>query len=72
MCTIPRPICANACAMFYCNYNRDQLRVERAREASGKAVLYRPVPQTQQVVVQLEKFFQPVLQISFQLVLVRQ
>jgi len=28
---------ANACAMFYCNYSRDQLRVERAREASGKA-----------------------------------
>ena len=33
--------CANACAMFYCNYNRDLVWVERAREASGKAVALR-------------------------------
>jgi tetratricopeptide (TPR) repeat protein len=33
--------CANACAMFYCNYSRDHLWVERAREASGKAVALR-------------------------------
>ena len=33
--------CANACAMFYCNYSRDQIWVERAREASGKAVALR-------------------------------
>jgi len=33
--------CANACAMFYCNYSRDQVWVERAREASGKAVALR-------------------------------
>jgi len=33
--------CANACAMFYCNYSREQLWVERAREASGKAVALR-------------------------------
>lgn len=33
--------CANACAMFYCNYSRDQLWVDRAREASGKAVALR-------------------------------
>src|SRR5437762_894870 len=33
--------CANACAMFYCNYNRDKVWVERAREASGKAVALR-------------------------------
>jgi serine/threonine protein kinase len=33
--------CANACAMFYCNFNRDQVWVERAREASGKAVALR-------------------------------
>jgi serine/threonine protein kinase/Tfp pilus assembly protein PilF len=33
--------CANACAMFYCNYSRDPLWVERAREASGKAVALR-------------------------------
>jgi non-specific serine/threonine protein kinase len=32
---------ANACAMFYCNYSRDQVWVERAREASGKAVALR-------------------------------
>ncbi|MFZ0908051.1 MAG: protein kinase [Candidatus Acidiferrales bacterium] len=33
--------CANACAMFYCNFSRDQVWVERAREASGKAVALR-------------------------------
>ncbi|MGH9503398.1 MAG: protein kinase domain-containing protein [Terriglobales bacterium] len=33
--------CANACAMFYCNYSRNQVWVERAREASGKAVALR-------------------------------
>src|SRR5262249_48659346 len=33
--------CANACAMFYINFNRDQVWVERAREASGKAVALR-------------------------------
>jgi serine/threonine protein kinase/tetratricopeptide (TPR) repeat protein len=33
--------CANACAMFFCNYSRDALWVERAREASGKAVALR-------------------------------
>ncbi len=33
--------CANACAMFYCNYSRDQVWVERARDASGKAVALR-------------------------------
>ena len=32
---------ANACAMFYCNYSRDRVWVERAREASGKAVALR-------------------------------
>ena len=32
---------ANACAMFYCNYSRDLVWVERAREASGKAVALR-------------------------------
>jgi non-specific serine/threonine protein kinase len=32
---------ANACAMFYCNFSRDQLWVERAREASGKALALR-------------------------------
>jgi serine/threonine protein kinase/tetratricopeptide (TPR) repeat protein len=30
--------CANACAMFYCNYSRDSIWVERARNASGRAV----------------------------------
>jgi non-specific serine/threonine protein kinase len=30
--------CANACAMFYCNYSRDEIWVERARSASGHAV----------------------------------
>jgi len=33
--------CANACAMFYCNYSRDSIWVERARSASGKAVALR-------------------------------
>jgi non-specific serine/threonine protein kinase len=33
--------CANACAMFYCNYSRDEIWVERARDASGKAVALR-------------------------------
>jgi serine/threonine protein kinase/tetratricopeptide (TPR) repeat protein len=33
--------CANACAMFYCNYSRDAIWVERARNASGKAVSLR-------------------------------
>src|SRR5580700_4226104 len=33
--------CANACAMFYCNFSRDPVWVERAREASGKAVALR-------------------------------
>jgi len=33
--------CANACAMFYCNYSRDQVWVERARQASGKALALR-------------------------------
>jgi non-specific serine/threonine protein kinase len=30
--------CANACAMFYCNFSRDAIWVERAREMSGKAL----------------------------------
>src|SRR6201998_1728715 len=33
--------CANACAMFYCNFSRDQIWVERARNASGRAVALR-------------------------------
>jgi serine/threonine protein kinase/tetratricopeptide (TPR) repeat protein len=33
--------CANACAMFYCNYSRDAAWVEKARAASGKAVALR-------------------------------
>ena len=33
--------CANACAMFYCNYSREQQWVDRAREASGRAVALR-------------------------------
>jgi serine/threonine protein kinase/Tfp pilus assembly protein PilF len=33
--------CANACAMFFCNYSRDKIWVERARDASGKAVALR-------------------------------
>jgi serine/threonine protein kinase/tetratricopeptide (TPR) repeat protein len=32
---------ANACAMFYCNFSRDSIWVERARDASGKAVALR-------------------------------
>ncbi len=32
---------ANACAMFFCNYSRDQVWVERARDTSGKAVALR-------------------------------
>src|SRR6201993_2909323 len=33
--------CANACAMFYCNFSRDTVWVDRARTASGKAVALR-------------------------------
>jgi TolB-like protein len=33
--------CANACAMFFCNYSRDPVWVERARNASGRAVALR-------------------------------
>jgi serine/threonine protein kinase/Flp pilus assembly protein TadD len=33
--------CANACAMFFCNYSRDPVWVERARNASGNAVALR-------------------------------
>jgi len=33
--------CANACAMFYCNFSREPVWVERAREASGKALQLR-------------------------------
>jgi tetratricopeptide (TPR) repeat protein len=33
--------CANACALFYYAYSRDQVWLERAREASGKAVALR-------------------------------
>src|ERR1700739_2516280 len=33
--------CANACAMFFCNYSRDAIWVDRARNASGKAVALR-------------------------------
>jgi serine/threonine protein kinase/tetratricopeptide (TPR) repeat protein len=32
---------ANACAMFFCNYSRDTVWVERARAASGQAVALR-------------------------------
>jgi serine/threonine protein kinase/Flp pilus assembly protein TadD len=32
---------ANACAMFFCNYSRDQVWVERARDTSGQAVALR-------------------------------
>src|SRR5215471_8979630 len=40
--------CANACAMFYCNYSRDVSWIERAREASGKAVaLHWELPEVQ-------------------------
>jgi hypothetical protein len=36
--------------MFYCNYSRDQVWVERAREASGKAVARRwDLPEVLQV-----------------------
>src|SRR5207245_10698172 len=30
--------CANACAMFYCNYSRHEIWVERARNDHGHAV----------------------------------
>ena len=33
--------CANACAMYYSIFTRDQIWIERAREASGKAVALR-------------------------------
>ncbi len=33
--------CANACAIFYCNFSRDQVWMDRARDASGKAVALR-------------------------------
>jgi serine/threonine protein kinase/Tfp pilus assembly protein PilF len=33
--------CANACAMYYSIFTRDQIWMERAREASGKAVALR-------------------------------
>ena len=33
--------CANACAMYYSIFSRDQVWIERAREASGKAVALR-------------------------------
>ena len=33
--------CANACAMYYSLFSRDQVWIERAREASGKAVALR-------------------------------
>ena len=33
--------CANACAMYYCNFSREQVWVERARDASAKAVTLR-------------------------------
>src|SRR6202050_3100462 len=39
--------CANACAMYYSFFTRDQIWVERAREASGKAVALRwDLPET--------------------------
>ena len=39
--------CANACAMYYSFYSRDSIWVERAREASGKAVALRwDLPET--------------------------
>ena len=39
--------CANACAMYYSFFSRDQVWVERAREASGKAVALRwDLPET--------------------------
>jgi serine/threonine protein kinase len=33
--------CAGACAMFFCNFSRDPIWVERARNASGQAVALR-------------------------------
>jgi serine/threonine protein kinase/Tfp pilus assembly protein PilF len=33
--------CANACSMYYSIFSRDQVWIERAREASGKAVALR-------------------------------
>jgi non-specific serine/threonine protein kinase len=33
--------CAGACAMFFCNFSRDPIWVERARNASGRAVALR-------------------------------
>src|SRR5271170_5470132 len=33
--------CANACAMYYSIFSRDQIWIDRAREASGKAVALR-------------------------------
>jgi len=40
--------CANACAMYYSFFSRDQVWVDRAREASGKAVALRwDLPETQ-------------------------
>src|SRR5579863_731361 len=39
--------CANACAMYYSFFSRDQVWVERAREASGRAVALRwALPET--------------------------
>jgi serine/threonine protein kinase/Flp pilus assembly protein TadD len=39
--------CANACAMYYSIFSRDQLWIERAREASGRAVALRwDLPET--------------------------
>ncbi len=39
--------CANACAMYYSFFSRDAIWVERAREASGKAVALRwDLPET--------------------------
>jgi len=39
--------CANACAMYYSLFSRDQVWVERAREASGRAVALRwDLPET--------------------------
>src|SRR5579859_1107565 len=39
--------CANACAMYYSIFTRDQVWIERAREASGKAVALRwDLPET--------------------------
>jgi serine/threonine protein kinase/Tfp pilus assembly protein PilF len=39
--------CANACAMYYSLFSRDQVWIERAREASGRAVALRwDLPET--------------------------